>query len=146
MNSLRQSPMNCSVTSRQAFNQNKFIFTKNLMKMFKIDQEVKKQEIIIEREETFKKMTNYFLKNYNVDKNFNSNMHYYQKKLGVLEPITIEKKSFLSTKKNNEQILLLKKLREAPSAIEKKKNMRNSFTNSDTFYKLGHVAGYKVTK
>lgn len=112
-------------TSRQ-FHQTKFFFTKNLMKTFKLQDEIDKEIVNAEREETFKKMTNYFLKSYATDKSFKSNMIYYQKKMGIKEPIQIDNRQLPSTKKKNEEILFYRKLRNAPSAAGQVKYKRFS--------------------
>ena len=54
-------------------------------------------------------MMYYFVKNYNIDNNFDKSMYYYQKRLGIKQPIEIESKIYLSAKKKNDTIILNKK-------------------------------------
>lgn len=130
-------------TIRQSFN-NKIKLTKNLLNRFNIDKEVKKYEEQTERGNVLKKMTNYFIKYYNRDDNFNINMRYYQKKLGIENPIYFEKNiyNFSSTKVKNDKLLFSKNIRKVASVIEKKElkvNNRFSILGLSNFSVLGNV-------
>ncbi len=132
-----------SLFTNKQFTQNKFIFNKNLLKNLNVEAEINKQEKIYEKEETLKKMTTYFLKNYLLDKNFNSNMFYYQKKLGINEPIKFEFKEFPSTKWKNEELLFKRNIRNATSAIQlNKEGIRKSYEISN-YNILSNIGGIK---
>lgn len=139
----RNSLLCQSPTIRQSFN-NKMKLTKNLLNRFNIDKELKKYEEQTERGNVLKKMTNYFIKYYNRDDNFNINMRYYQKKLGIENPIFFDKKiyNFSSSKVKNDQLLFSKNIRKAASVIEMKEakiNNRISLLGFSNFSILGNI-------
>lgn len=76
-------------------------------------------------------MMYYFVKNYNIDNNFDKSMYYYQKRLGIKQPIEIESKIYLSAKKKNDTIILNKKKNNKNISLKISGKNNNNITNKE---------------